>query len=632
MSKSMGSPPGSLDNLGTGTPGRRLELKRQKYPVGRVRERKFKLKAKDHILNDRYYGSVPLFARSCLSSPSHSLGHVAQESNDVLQCMEDSGSHNLNPTESNLALGKTIRDLSRYMDQTSGHHFNRLPSPDIFPRVWLRREDSIQMPSLRNRIQEASVTTEPSWTNDDGKLYLVFARDVTAGIYQVELEASLKLSRPDSRGWRSFKICGLPNNEGRETTGGFEFIVKPNLDTLEVPEVQYNSSHLLDARTLRSKELIARFRLSEPLLLYLRTKEPIREIDNWNTAIKLYTVPTWSTIDGTQMKHHASLTFEVQDRDIWAEKVKFSIMVKYGPTKGRITTLKTDEDSISLANDKKPGLHASEVEISIIRNMQNLEDPLHLYFVLSYADREYVTIPMPILRPKLGTVVSESMMLLKASPPVFLDFLARGHCSTWKMTEHCNGEDTWMCLERVVISPLFPHGLKEDAMVTLRKLCPVHYDALEASDNPLLAEHLSNVVKQLDIKLEKVFGEELECRMSLEIQIGTSCRLLTVDDHDWTPWFFVIDGRIATEEHGEWRENEEGYKTLFKSSTMTTGQIIKIEMHWRELVFSDRFKGLGVDQNKIEYKIPRILGKVILSGTILCRIDEGTSTQRKKGL
>ncbi len=624
----MESLPGSLDNLGPGTPGKTSELKRQRYTVGRAGGPKFKPKAKNDILNYRYYGSVPLFARSCLSFPSHSLGHSAQESNDVLQCMEDFSSEDPNPAESNLTLGKTIRDPSRYIDQTSVHHLTRLPSPNIFSRVWLRWEESIQMTSLRNPTLEASAATEPSWTNDDGKLYLVFARDVTAGIYQVELGASLNLSRPDRCGWQSFNVCGLPNNEGRETTGGFEFIVKPNLDTLEIPELQYDSSHLLDARTLRSKELIARFRLVDPLLLYLRSKEPIREIDNWNTAVKLYTVPTWSTIEGTQMKHHASLTFEVPDRDIWAEKVKFSIMVKYGPNKGRISTLETDEDSIFLANDNrlvsKPGLHASEVEISIIRSMQNLEDPFNLYFVLNYPDREYVTISMPILRPKVGTVLSECMMLLKASPPLFLDLLARGHCSTWKMTEHYKDEDTWMCLERVAISPLFPHGLKDDAMVTLRKLCPVHYDALKASDNPLLAEHLSNVVKQLDIKLEKVFGEELECRMSLEIQIGTSCRLLTVDDRDWTPWFFVIDGRLATEERGEWRENEEGYKTLFKSSTMTTGQIIRLEMHWKELVISDKFKGEGVDQNKIEYKIPRILGKVILSGTILCRIDEGT--------
>lgn len=627
QSKSLNSLTGSLHSLESGTSGKMSKLKQQRYTVGRASGRKVKPRAKDEILNRKYYGSVPLFARSCLSFPSSSLGHGTQESNDMLRCIEDPSFEDPNSAESTLALEKVIPGCPSYIYSTSVYHSTKLPSPNIFPRVWLR-EESRKLTSLRNPIPRTIVATEPSWTNDDGKLYLVFGGDLSTGIYQVELEANLSLSKPDRSGWQSLKLSGLPSNEGKETTGGFELIVAPKLDTLELPELQFDTRHLLDARTLGSKELIARFRLLDPPLLYLRSKERIREIDNWNTAVTLYTVPTWSTNEGTQMKHHASLTFDVPYRDLFAEKVKFSIIVKYGPIKGHVHTLETDECSVSLANGdgmvSYSGPHASEAEITIIRSVQNLQNPLDLYFALDYPDKEYLTISLPTFRPKTGNVLSECMMLLKASPPLFLDLLARGHFSTWKMTEDYKGEDTWMSLHRIDISPLFPHGLKDDAMVRLRKLCPVHYVALEASDNPLLSEHPSNVIKELDIRLEKVFGEELECRMSLEIQVGSSCRLLTVDDHDWTPSFFVIDGRLATERSGEWRENEDGYKTLFKSSTTTAGQVIRLEMHWKELVISDEFKGESVDKAKIEYKIPRILGKVILGGTLFCRIDEGT--------
>ncbi len=629
-SKSMDSLNGPLHGLKSETLEKIPKSKQQRYTVGRASGRKFKPKAKDEILNSRYYASVPLFARSCLSFPSTSLHDGAQELKDGLPCIEDSDVKDPNPTESISVLGQLVPDPPSYIDGMFLHHATRLPSPSVFPRVWLRRDNSPSINILRNPTLPATVSTEPYWAKDDGMIYLAFPHEVTAGIYQVELEANLKLSRPYRCGWQSFKVSGLPSNEGKENTGGFELIVKPKLDGSGFPELEFDTGHLLDARTLGSRELIARFRLLDPLLLYLRSKERIRDINNWNTAVTLYTVPAWSMDEGTQMKHHASLTFEVPDRDLFAENVRFSIIVKYGPREGRSYILGTYEDSVSLANDEgleyNQGPNASEAEITITRSMRNLEKPIDLYFVLNYPDSEYVTLSLPTFRPNSGKALSERIMLLKASPPLFLDLLARGHLSTWKMTEQYNGEETWMCLDRVDTPPLFPDGLKDDAMIRIRKLCPVHYEALETCDDPLLPEHPSNLVRDIDIRLEKVFGEELECRMSLGIQVGSSCRLLTVDDHDWIPSFFTIDGQLATEKSGEWRENEEGYKTLFKSSTMTSGQIVRLEMHWKELVISDEFKGDGVDKAKIEYKLPSILGKLILGGTLVCRIDEGTQS------
>ena len=623
-SKSMDSLNVSLSGAGSDGAGRMSKLKQPRSSVRRANGTEINPEAKDESLNYRYYGRVPLFARSCLNSLSTSSSDDDHRPPDVVGYTADARSVSQDLAESEAVVEQpAVR--SGNIDAEPPVHPVKTPSPHGVPRGWLRREESDNASPSENPNSFQTVLAEPSWTMDDGKLHLVFPQNVTAGPYRVKIEAHMKLTKPDSNGWRNFELLGLPSNELKETTGVFEFIIKPSLTPLELPEFQFDARHLLDSRTLGSKELIARFRLLDPLSLRLRSKDSIRYINSWNTAVTLYTVPKWSRDEGTQMKHHASLTFELPDHDIFAEKVKFSIIVKCGP--GRNYSFDTDEDSVHLTNDyglkSGAGLHVSEAEITIVRSIRNLSHPIDLFFALGHADMEYMTMTLPTFRPKAGNVLSERMMLLKTSPPLFLDYLARGQFSTWKMTENHKGEETWICLDRIEVPRLFPDGLKDNAMVRVRKLYPVHFEVLEAWDSPLTPEHPSNIIQDLEIKIEKVFGEELECRMGLKIRVGSSCRLLTIDDHDWTPKFFVIDGNLATQNAGEWRENEDGYKTLFKSSTMSAGQMVKLEMHWKELVISDEFKSEGAEKTRIEYNIPRILGKIILGGDLLCRIDEG---------
>ena len=597
--------------------------------VARVRGQEFTSKANDEIPNYRYYGRVPLFTRSCLTFPSASSGKAVRDFTDMVRCTANASSGNAELTKHGLITEQPAGQFI-YVERTPLLQSIRLPSPNIFPRVWLRREESDSSILIQNSDPSRIVVAEPSWIRENGKIYVIFPPEANGESYQIELEAQVKLIKPDRSGWQYLKILGLPTNEGKETTGGFEFIIKPKFDTSKLPEFQFDSNRLLDSRKLGLTELVSRFRLLDPLILGLRSKESVCNIDSWNTTVTLYSVPKWSADEGTQMKHHACLAIDMSDHDIFTEKVKFSIIAKYGP--GRNYSLDTDEDSISLETDDGVNLDSgskySEAEITIVRSSQNLGTPINFYFTLSYADVEHVTINMPSFRPKAGKVLSERTVLLKTSPPIFLDYLATGQFSTWRMTENYRGEDTWMFIDRVEVPPLFPDGLKDNAMIRVRKLSPVNYEGLEALDRSMTPEHPSNIVMDLDIRIERILGETLECRMGLTLQVGNSCRLLTIDDQDWTPKFFVIDGALATEKAGEWRENEDGYKTLFKSSSMRIGQMVRLEMHWKELVILDEFKDEGVEKNRIEYQIPTVLGKVILGGTLLCRIDEGMCTKR----
>ena len=623
------------DSVQSEIQARLSKSKQQQFTVGRASGRRLKPKPKDETLNYRFYGSMPLFARSCLESPTAPSGDDGEDTNGIVQPTTESDCQDLDSTEADQVHEQLISDQPSFIDRKTAHKCTRLPSPNIFPRVWLRREVSSRRTSVHNSSVPIVVPPEPSWVKDDGKIKLIFPRCLSAAIYEAELGVKLNLSKPDRSGWQNFRIAGLPSNEGKDTTGGFDFVIKPKIDTSMLPEIQYGTTRLLDTRTLGSRELVARFRLHEPLVMRIRPKKVIHHIENWNAAVTLYTFPSWSTNEGTQMEHHASLTLDLPDTDFFAEKVKFSMIVKYGPRKGSSHCLEQQDGSNCPPNDmirlnSSHGPHNCEAEITVTRSIERLKDPVQLFFTLSYPCRDYVTTCLPKFRPKLGKVLLESIMLLKDSPPLFLEHLGKGHFSTWRTTESCDGDKTYMCLNRLEVSPLFPEGLKDDAMVRIRKLSPVHYEALEALDDPLLQVHPSDVVKELDIRIEEIFGSELECRMSLEVQVGSSSRLLTIDDSDWNPSFFLIDGKLATEKAGEWRENEEGHKTLFKSSTMDSGPTIKLEMRWKEMVTSDEFKGEVEAKTKVEYKIPRILDKFILGGTLQCRVDEGTYSPRKR--
>ena len=618
-----------LQSSGSGNLRRLSRLAQRQSTVGRASGRRLKSNAKDEMLNHKYYGSIPLFARSCLDFSTTSLSSDGEDLSNVAQCTADPGRQKRDPFKEDLVHENMIFDCPSYIDRNIALSRTRLPSPDIFPRAWIRMKESRKGTSVRNSSIPITAPSEPLWANNDGKVQLMFPQGATAGIYEVELGLKLNLSKPDSSGWQIFKLAGLPSNAGKDTTGGFELVVEPKVDLSTLPEIQYDTSRLLDARALGLEELLARFRLLEPLMLRIRQKELIHIIDSWNSTVTLHTLPEWSENGGTKMKHRANLTFELPDFNLYAEKIQFSMIVKYGPREGSSHFLGLEGGPISLPNgtnwlDSSHGPRDSEAEITITRSAKNLADPVELLFTLNYSDKDYITTCLPKFRPKLGKVLMERIVLLKTSPPLFVDHLTRGHLNTWRIIESCHGEKRWMLLDRLEVSPLFPEGLKDAAMVRIRKLSPVHYEALESSVDPLSPVHASNVIKELEIRIEKVFEGELECHISLEVQVGSSSRLLTVDDHDWIPSFFIIDGKLATEKAGEWRENEEGYKTLFKSSTMDTGQMIKLEMHWKELVISDEFKDEEEERIKVGYKIPRIVDKGILGGTLQCRIDGGT--------
>lgn len=151
------------------------------------------------------------------------------------------------------------------------------------------------------------------------------------------------------------------------------------------------------------------------------------------------------------------------------------------------------------------------------------------------------------------------------------------------------------------------------------RLCPIHFLGLASRDDPLELEDPSKLIWSFQIRIDRIITGELECQMSLDIDIG-SVPLLMIDARDWVPNYSIIDGKLAT--HGEWRETENGDMALQSmASTRLKNNITKVDVYWKE------FNGIADDLTGREatptrdIRLPNTVGKIVLNGSLTCNID-----------
>lgn len=508
------------------------------------------------------------------------------------------------------------------------------PSPNTSPRVWLRRDISSgqyfpgrESTPLKPRIYPLMRTTAE-------KLEVHFEQGTVAGIYRVEIEASVCVSRPDPDGWRDFSIPGFLSPQETSISGLMSFQLvssprevyeqslimsdEPNLTASCPMQAQFDTSHLFDVEIQESAKMFGKFNLQSPLTLRLRLKEPVHEIAEWGGSIVLCTSVAWSGEQGIQVKHHASLTIENANQDIFAERIRYSLLIKNGSFKTQDRDLETGQFSISVEDTgHQEEQRKDHTELSITRDAQDLSRPLQIYFTANYPGKSVITIPLPSVLPKIGEMLSERILLAEPPPPLVIEYQTMGLFTTWKCLEVFKGQGRTTQFDRVKIPRLLPQGLKDDVILEIKELNHVQFQAMEALGDSLVSGELSDLVWNLKIKVDRVYSKDLECRMSFNVEVGHNRRLLTMYAPNWIPDLSIVDGRITSKFEGEWREDENGNLTMFNFSGMAVRQRIKVKMRWKELVNHE------VGKPKIEYGLPNILGKSVLGGSLKCMIDGG---------
>ena len=345
-------------------------------------------------------------------------------------------------------------------------------------------------------------------------------------------------------------------------------------------------------------------------LVYVR--DTVHPIDSWESSVKLCTTFLNNNDGRIQINHHARMTVVVPKQYIAAERTKLSITLSNGISGKHEMLLGPGQHSLFLQEDLSSADTASnkEGEIVIVRDTCDLDLPLNLYLTLTYRlpDPRFMVTSLPTFRPRKGETLSEVVALTHPSPPLAMKPLSRGDFTTWKEVIHSFAHATYF--ERVNMPRLYPEGFKDDIRIKIWTPSPVFFNCLDTLQP-------CDLVRNFDMTVEKVIGGTIECDMSFILHVNEADRLVSIDPHGWAPKYFAIDGRLATEQAGEWRENEKGLLTLFRRSGMARGPI-QLEMHWQEpndIASSNH-------SNTLDLPLPRVTDLKVVGGGLTCRLDK----------
>jgi len=335
----------------------------------------------------------------------------------------------------------------------------------------------------------------------------------------------------------------------------------------------------------------------------------ICQINEWDASVQLYTVAALSPKGRIEIHHHARISVRIPKQEIETERICLNLVVTHGLHGTHTRHLEAGHSSLYFDDEpfSLPSSKPANAEIEIIRNVCDIERPLDLYFASSYPTSEDHTDMqvLPSFRPSNGRVLSESVFLGEPVAPLVMKTKARSLYSTWKATPHPLSKVTQF--ERIDTPPLYPLGLRDDLRIAIMELSAVKFQSLG-----MLAA--TDVVWNFDIKIQQLPGTELECRMSLYLEVGmASNRLMTIDSHGWIPKFFLVDGSLATEQIAEWRHLG-AQLTLFKQAHMLPGPM-KLELNWQEPPDMTRSNG----NKPYELLLPRVLDREVLGGSLTCK-------------
>ena len=154
------------------------------------------------------------------------------------------------------------------------------------------------------------------------------------------------------------------------------------------------------------------------------------------------------------------------------------------------------------------------------------------------------------------------------------------------------------------------------------RMPPAYFAGLFTTEDPLAFEDASKLAWKIDLSVTRSLDRKLHCRLALEF-LSRTPPLLVIDARDWLSDFAIINGKVATQM--EWRETEDGDLALHHIRGLDAGEVVKIEMHFQELAVGEAFTSKG-DKSRLELRLPNVVDKVILGGSLTCDVDNVSVT------
>lgn len=627
--------------LGAGTPGTSSRPKQPSSALGRLNsnipqktEENAGMRTKPFPSELRAINPTVDQSVQSVNSNGHGQGwiNIFEDLRD--QDSEESSPHILTPTWSPLGLASRLPQRQpspttciriRGPSKTCTPH-NSGQSQQSSPTTCARVRDTSKTSMLHYSGQKPEIDSDPTWVIEDGKLVICFPKAITLKPFEIDIEAEVHLVSLDGHDWHSFSLAVCPDLDCGNVSGSLSFKIEPAVGQSETPDAQFRSECLFDTHVVAAKQITGMFLIAESLQLALRFKQPILHIPFYTLEIRLCGTAIWSDEDGFQIKYCASLSIDHPDYDFYADQIVLHLNLKNRSLCTDTYYLGNGETSVFLRDDHQlldsPRSDRTEASLAIVRDAADIELPLEIVFTVSYGRTSPITVALPHIHPADGKVVTESVLIMDSSPGLLVEHRAPSSFSTWKTTEHVKDDVRMYQFDRNPIPFAFPEGLKDDVILKLVRQAPVHFKALEEPNDPVANVTLDNVIRNFKLNVAQLLGGGLECRMTLDIHVTESCRLLTIDHHDWNPKLSIVDGRLATEDAAEWRETIDGNSTLFKTESVVPGRTVRVEFSWDEWDILEEFEEDDC-KNFIVYNLPRVVGKTVLGGLLQCNVNGG---------
>lgn len=504
---------------------------------------------------------------------------------------------------------------------------SQLPSPTSKDRQGYHDTSPETKLSKPSSLLDLAAARHPTTVVVSNELYVYFPSGMGPDTYSIEADLDVFLSKPDYLGWQKFNIPGLPIEPDADGRGIFQFQLMSLLDhCASIPPVQFDSRKFSIIQDMQEGHIEGDFSISESFSLRLRLQSDVRHIREWNSNVAIYSSLSHNNGQGTCMKNYANLTIETAGEDTFARRATFSVLVRNGPPSGGIYRLKSGQCSIKLSPYEYTVTDLDRtVEIWIERDHQDMEKPLRLEFTCLYPRIQEISILMPVLFPKSGKVLSEKIWIFKPLPPLVVHPIIRNFLSTWTFSEHFVGSREVLCFLRMEMPPRYPNALSDDVVIRLRSHSVVSFVGLEVSDEFEQVEKCSNVVPSLNYIVDIVPQNQLECRMTFDLEVGTQQQLLRIDALEWVPKSSLINRRTCSQEHPCWWEDD-AQLCLFKAPWMMSGDMLHMELAFIKMGRMDDSATKSDQFMKVNGTLPRILDKVVFGGDLVCNIDDAVIT------
>ena len=345
---------------------------------------------------------------------------------------------------------------------------------------------------------------------------------------------------------------------------------------------------------------------------------PALKISTWDCTMKLSTVATVAGNGKLHVHHLALLSVIMPMEALYADKVSLSFIVFNALRTDQKRSLGLGQSSLLFKeNVSQAGFFPREgAELVIVRERSDLEKPLSLYFAFTYLSPwHFVMASLPVFRPKEGRTLSEVVFIAEPRPPLSMTTYIRDPVSSWRLHDHAISQVT--CYERIDLPRLHSAGFRDDIQMRILELEPVRFRALGQSI-------LSRLIWNLDVTVHELPGEQVDCRMSFFVEVGMATALVSLIPHGWVPRYFIVDGRVVTEQAGECWKDKEGQITIFKQRHMSYGPIM-VETYWQE---PPKHNGQNV-YNTDSLPLPRVAHRKVLGGRLACRANESKRLRQR---